>query len=337
MQLFRALEGLSGEQLATGGLRLLLLRSQACRDAFLKPLANAFPAWPLSTTSHFSCYAEYATTDEVEGRGRIDLILELDDAVVGVEVKLGAALQSGQPRKYVEELDRVAGLLGQVRRREMPSLLTVLAPGSRRTEVNDILAVVPRSAFLAWEDVLTALRDAEGGDQFVSVLIAEFDQYLRDALDFLPRFAEWAPRLRAAWKPGGTAEQHKLLRALSTILPGRAGRMAGGDSWVGYYFTPDGPDAARSWIGFLPSSRADRRDEHALLVVSTSRPVVPQATADYSPVHISPPNNVDGLSVDSWEIRFNPSWTTAADWTGRLAIFLSQPTAHAPEPHDSSV
>jgi len=65
MNLFSDLEGLSGKQLATAARRHITLQSPACRAAVLDARS---PARPLLSTAHFSCYTEYATSDEVHGR-----------------------------------------------------------------------------------------------------------------------------------------------------------------------------------------------------------------------------------------------------------------------------
>jgi hypothetical protein len=135
MNLFTELEGLSGEGLATAGLRLLLLRSPACKEAFVRELDALSPFGPLLSNSHFSCYTEHPTHDESEGSGRLDLCIELDDVVVGIEVKLSAVFQPSQPAKYEAELKRMVGVLTELRRQEVRHFLVVLAPERRRSEI----------------------------------------------------------------------------------------------------------------------------------------------------------------------------------------------------------
>ncbi|HIL58277.1 MAG TPA: hypothetical protein EYG39_10270, partial [Rhodothermales bacterium] len=273
VNLFGDLEGLKGEQLATAGLRLLVLRSPSCRAALVKLLDEASSHGPLVTDSHFSCYTEYATDDDDHGRGRIDLTVETDDAVVGIEVKLGAAFQAGQPGKYLAELGRVARHLSAIRRRPVRPVLAVVAPENRRAETGR--AMDARALFIAWEDLVEALEGAAGGDPFVSVLTAEYARYLRDRIGFLPGFLRWARSLTNAWEPGGTAYQRQFLRALWSELPGEGGRLGSGESWAGYYFSPDGSDGPRSWIGFLSTSRAGQAGGAAVLVIASPRADVP--------------------------------------------------------------
>jgi hypothetical protein len=239
MNLFSDLEGLTGEGLAMAGLRLLLLRSPACKEAFVRDLDALSPFGPLLSNSHFSCYTEHPTHDENNGGGRLDLCIELDDVVVGIEVKLGALFQPSQPAKYEAELKRMASVLSELRRQKVRHFLVVLAPEQRRAEI--VRHLSRGQAVLSWETVLTSLGEASGGDTFVEVLIDEYRRFLRDHLHFLPGFAEWAHHLNASWNQKGTDYQKDFLRRLVGLLPNPT-RMGRGPDWVGYYFTADGDD-----------------------------------------------------------------------------------------------
>ncbi len=131
MNLFDELERLNGETLASAVLRLLILRSQPLRRAFLRLLDRLSPVGPITSTSHFSCYQEHATDDPELGSGRIDLVLELDDSIIGVEAKLHGEFRGSQPEKYKREMSRLAKVLGEARRRKFHQFLAILAPESR--------------------------------------------------------------------------------------------------------------------------------------------------------------------------------------------------------------
>ncbi|MBM3334082.1 PD-(D/E)XK nuclease family protein, partial [Candidatus Sumerlaeota bacterium] len=105
MNLLEELDGLQGENLASAALRFLVLQSNPCKNALLETLNKVSPIGPLTSTSHFSCYREYATSSEESGAGRLDLVLELDQAVVGIEAKLLAEFQPEQPTKYKEDIE----------------------------------------------------------------------------------------------------------------------------------------------------------------------------------------------------------------------------------------
>jgi PD-(D/E)XK nuclease superfamily len=317
VNIFGELEGLAGEQLATAGLRLLILRSPACRDAIVRLLDGLSPHGPLNSTSHFSCYTEYGTSDGSRGPGRLDLVVELDNIVVGIEVKLAAAFQEDQPDKYNEELGRVAKLLGEIRREPVRYFLIVLAPKNREDEILPHVRASQR--FLSWESVLSALKGASGGDPFVAVLIEEFDRHLRDRLDFLPHFQDWAHHLTTQWSSRGTQYQRELLRKLFGVLPNPSGRLGSADSWVGYYFSPEA-DGRRSWIGFVPRTRLSADQDGACLVVGGHHTV--QKMEQFRGLDMADPLFVDGDAVPSWEIAIDPSWNSPAAWTAALDPFL---------------
>ena len=76
MNLLAELEGLSGENLTTAVLRLLLLRSQEIREEFIKLLSDQCRLAPITVDSHFACIIEHSTEESDKTRwGRLDLLL----------------------------------------------------------------------------------------------------------------------------------------------------------------------------------------------------------------------------------------------------------------------
>ena len=63
MNLLAELEGLSGENLTTAVLRLLLLRSQEIREEFLRLVSAHSRVGPLTVDSHFACILEHSTEE----------------------------------------------------------------------------------------------------------------------------------------------------------------------------------------------------------------------------------------------------------------------------------
>jgi hypothetical protein len=323
MNLFNECEGLAGEQLATAGLRLLVLRSAAFRAAFVRLLDQLSPHGPLLSLSHFSCYSEYGTRDEALGDGRLDLTVELDEVVIGIEVKLAAAFQPGQPTKYEEELRRVAGLLGKIRRKTIREFVVVLAPGNRRQDILPHLGAGHR--FLEWEAIIQAFRQVAGADPFATLLFEDYERFLGDHLEFLPSFGQWAHHTRTTWEPRGTESQRNLLRKLRDLLPAAGGRLGSGATWVGYHFSPDGEGAPRSWIGFVPRTRltGNQTDTGALMVVSSPR-VLARGGAGFRKAPLQEPIWIDGVKTSDWEVLFDGQWNQPSNWINGLAEFLTQ-------------
>ena len=63
MNLLAEIEGLSGENLTTAVLRLLLLRSQEIRDEFVRLLSAHSRVGPLTVNDHFACILERSTKE----------------------------------------------------------------------------------------------------------------------------------------------------------------------------------------------------------------------------------------------------------------------------------
>jgi len=248
----------------------------------------------------------------------MDLIFELDAAVVGVEAKIFAEFQPAQPAKYKPELGRIAHALTEIRGRKVRQLLVVLAPEHRRDEIAEH-HLQEDVRFLAWEEVLEALKDSAGGDPFVAVLIEDFDRYLRDCLDFLPQFKEWQHHLCNHWEPNGTERHRLFLSRLKKILPS-PGKLGSGETYVGYYFAPEGSDYP-SWFGFVGSSRIEHCKGEAALVVSGTYDV--EDTAFIKKREMVGEFWVRESPRPVWEICFKDDWTEPNDWIGALEPFLA--------------
>lgn len=318
MNLFSELEGLHGEQLATAGLRLLLLRSQLGRNAFVELLNARSRVGLVAARSHFSCYTEYATEHDSLGAGRLDLVIELDSVVVGIEVKLAAEFQPQQPHKYLEEIQRVADGLSRIRRGIVRPYMAVLAPESRKSAVLDHLE--SNQVFISWEETITAFQLAGRTDPFVSVLVDEYSDFLSDHLHFLPRFDTWAPHLEGRWEPNGTDYHREFLRKLVSLLPNPGARVGAGDTWVGYYFRIPDMDE-RTWIGFIPATRAKEFSGPGALLVVSRAPELPESEV-IRRIELDPAQWVDGRFVSTWRIPVDPSWSSPDDWLEVLHPFI---------------
>jgi len=115
MEFLRAIEGKSGEELTTACLAFLLEHSPAMRHSVLGEMARAKAIKNTSTDCHFGVRCEISTEDAVAAGGFLDLLVETDDSVIGIENKLEAHFQVGQPFKYMDTLERLANS------RKMPS------------------------------------------------------------------------------------------------------------------------------------------------------------------------------------------------------------------------
>ena len=165
MDFISRFEGLFGENLGSAVLGHLILNSQEIRDEFIGLLSDNSPVGPISYSSHFSSQTEYATSSEggsdEDGRnnGRLDLLIQLDDVVIGIENKFFAGFQPDQPGKYIPTLEHVAKTLGQINRRTVRPILFILCPEDRRGEAevkaNEHAGMV---SVITWESVIRRFR-----------------------------------------------------------------------------------------------------------------------------------------------------------------------------------
>jgi len=321
MNLLEELDGLRGENLASAVLRFLVLQSSPCKNALLQTLNAVSPIGPLTSTSHFSCYRERATSSEESGPGRIDLVLELDQAVIGIEAKLLAEFQPDQPTKYRKDIERLCKGLADIRRHKMQWLLVVLGPRSRSEEIRREIAGRDHEVFLSWEDVLDAIEKRKDDlDRHAEVVFKDLKEFVEERATFLPKFRDWLPHLRNQWEVGGTPLQRWFVQRIRSILP-NAGRLGAGETWVGYYFKPDPDDPIGGWIGFFSGARTVHPTRGAVLVISIDRK--PPESEFVRPIELNPPCTIDRVNVPSWEIKFDEEWSSREVWKKRLQVFLS--------------
>ena len=141
---------------------MLMLRSPGCRNAVIRVIDAVSHVGLIESRSHFSCYAEHPTKDPELGDGRIDLLVEVDSAVIGIEAKFGAGFQADQPNKYQAEVQRLADQLSEARGHRLRRMFLVLAPAVRREEIEHLLGAEAR--VITWEEVIEALTHAVGLD-----------------------------------------------------------------------------------------------------------------------------------------------------------------------------
>lgn len=323
MDLLTEIEGLSGENLTTAVLRLLLLRSQDLREACMRAISVRSRVGPLAVDSHFSCISEFAT-DEVKTarRGRLDLLIETSDTVIGLENKILAPFQEGQPHKYLETVEQHAEKLSALRAKSLQHLVLVLAPRSREEEILGLVHESEHFVYLSWEDLLDAFGLADGGlDPSTSVLFGSLNTYLRQKVEFLPKFAELIPHLRQRFDEGGTSLQREVVRGLWGFFPDSGPRLSHGSTWAGYYFVSTTKELT-GWYGFVPGTALLTGGRHAAeLIVATSFEV-PVTMPPFRPIELRVGKRFLGIRngpIYCWAVDFDKSWSSAECWRNALA------------------
>lgn len=131
-------------------------------------LATAIPAidWSKELGGGYRVATEICPLGD--GADRVDLVIETARHLVGIEVKIGAALGPEQLQRYSKAISRRGTLQG------LTPWVVLLAPF--RTEL-------PAIASSSWLDVARAARsvagDRDGGRAFVAQLIESFGEHVR--------------------------------------------------------------------------------------------------------------------------------------------------------------
>ena len=280
MNFLEFLEGKKGENLATGALAYLLLQSADLRVVFFELLSDASPQGPLGPSAQFGFYLEEALDESDPHRtdpdgmsseraarinhGRIDLIIESDAAVIGIEAKFGAQFQEGQPKKYLEGVKRRAGALKQARGREqVQEFLVVLAPESRKSEIEKHLkenGEKENCVFLGWGGVLEKFetyRKEKGLGIVDSFLLNQVSQYVRKYTGGSRELARLLPHIGRPFTSHGSPAQKEILELIWRQIPQDLTEeytYGAGAKHVGWYMNRSAMKTSLAWVGFLDSS-----------------------------------------------------------------------------------
>jgi len=318
MNIFEEIEGLDGENLVTALFRVLLLRSEEIRQAVIGLISNDASFGPIAIDSHFSCVLEQSThEDAATGSGRLDLMVETDDAVIGMENKLFAGFQHGQPHKYLQATRERAEQLAKIRVGQYNYYVVVIAPQSRGAEIQKHIADDKHLICLKWETVLKEISSRRADyDTLTAAIAKSFDEYVTDRVAFIPKFSTLVPHLQRPFEPRGSVLQRRVIAELKPMLPGPGVRLGSGNDWVGYYFCVGLPDKY-GWFGFVNSRVAipNGANQASQLIVVTSFPLS-LPTTDFRPVPL--PNNRflynRPLDLHAWAINYDASWHDADRW-----------------------
>lgn len=334
MNLLTEVEGTKGEVLTSAVLRFLVLKSPKLRDAFLDLLSRVSPHGPVTSTSHFACYSEEPTKDLEGQKGRIDLILETDSWIIGVENKLFASFQESQPKKYLQTMAQRAQEYRSVRSKECDHMIAVIAPESRKKKIHKVLKALPDKesyAFVAWEDI----RDAFNGlacelNEEMHAALKMFVEYLNQNISFYPDFRSHCNHFNRQMPAGGSDMQRKLVGKIWEFLPGSGPRLSSSKTWVGYYFATGKEFGDRTgWYGFIPTDsdhfedgRPDGDTRAELIFVTNFAVEVP--TRCFEGVRIKArflDPNAPEAKVWAWRLKIDPSWDSPGAWETVLRPF----------------
>jgi hypothetical protein len=319
MDFLSEVEGLRGEQLATATLRWLLVRSQEFRENLIALISKASRLGPVHAAEQFAAFLEYPTSSGEGSPGRVDLVIEIDQWVLGVESKFFAVFQEGQPSKYLESLQRRAAQLAQVRGFPYGHAVVILAPRARMAEVAAHCGDDSQCMLLTWEDVLAVAQEPKlDVDGAARAVLGFLSRFVDNRIAFLPSFRQWVPHLRNRWESSGSALQRDVVAALWEFLPEGGKRLSAGATWCGYYFCNSSPKL-RGWYGFVDGNIIGAPSHQAEFIIATNFDLVDPPVA-LRRIETFNQNFLGGYRpVTAWVIDFDEKWADPQRWTEALA------------------
>lgn len=318
MNLLSELENLAGENLCSAVLRLLLLRSHEIRTLFLDLLSREYRSGPLRLGSHFACLREQFTDDSGR-RGRLDILIETSNAVIGLENKLHAGFQEGQPHKYFTTIEQYSKGLSELRKTQYRPIIAVLAPQSRTEEIKSIIGNEEHFLIIKWEELFDYLSRAEPHlDHKTKILLQELQSYVYQQITVFPDFTRQFPHLRRKFEPRGTPLQRELVGKLWQFFPDPGSRLSSGNSWVGYYFT-EPSKGTHAWYGFVPEKEIKSGVKNtAELIIATSF-MVPFQDPPFREIELTAgPKFIGASEIHAWAVDFDENWHTPEVWREKL-------------------
>ena len=339
MSLFTEIEGLSGENLSSALLKFLLINSSEVREKVLHVLSDNSPptVGPFGWVNHFACRTEYQTHDgNGDNAGRIDLLIQTDDVVIGIENKFYAPFQGDQPRKYLGSLQRAAEALGQINQCNAKAVMFVICPESRFGEAKNAIECLNNVAVITWEKLLNVfkgLNPNQLSNALARSVLVEFIRFLDEYFEFIRDFPRKHPHYFNAFPDYGSPTQNELVARLWPLFHSSGRRLGSGRTWTGYYFYNDTRTEHKGWYGFVPKSEIQgfNTKEASFVIASTNRPA--QLGPEYREVKLVNDKFIgEPGKTHAWVLEFNNDWTEFDKWRTVLQPFQVPP----PDLNDTS-
>jgi len=316
MALINDIEGLKGENLASALLAHLLIRSEPVRRAFVDKISALSKTGPIIVKQQFSVFTEFST----EKQKRVDLLIQTDDAVIGVENKFDASFQEGQPKSYVKLVEDKAAGLGEVWKAVFQPMLVVLAPKRREREtIKEIedQKIGRTCVFLAWEELMISLNreNLHGLAAVDRFLVNELDEHVKAQTGAI-NLEQLVQHLNNPWQDRGSAVVKQFFGQVIWPLVDTSftdsATYAGARSYHGYILS-SGQDE-RPWIGFMDASVVPDSDSNdaALIVALRDGSAAAELCENTSAREVVLDGGWDKhfcVSVD-----YETNWTDRADW-----------------------
>jgi hypothetical protein len=334
MSFFEQISGLAGENLASAALRYIIDRSPDMRKCLIDVISDASPLGPLYSNQRFASCTEAPTKNAVDGNGRLDLLIETDNAVIGIENKFDASFNEGQPKKYFKHLSDLAQKISGIYQQECRAILVVLAPESRVVDdafrQRSVMDLDPslhqHVTLISWQELLKRMELARPADLVATFLLEQLRQFYLSSTGSLQRLPSIFANLRRRPTNSNLSDQTNFVRWLwhlfvnQQVIPTGIRINSSLGNYVGYTSTRSAgdPDSLLVWYGFYSSKLIDQlkdqAEETSELVLMTTFPVdFPSEFKKINgPIKWSKPYR------HFWIIKFEPRWMDPQDWLTRL-------------------
>jgi hypothetical protein len=272
----------------------------------------------------------------------MDLMIEADNVVLGIENKLDAPFQDGQPMKYLSTIEQRARELSKLRNAQLDYLIVMLEPANRRPESErrirgqEAPSRQDHYAWMAWEKLLIAIGRCEHALDSRSQVVAKLlQEYLQDRISFpISKCEQHLSQTRAWFPSGGSEPQRDMVTRLCELLSPYAGRRIGyGATWAGYYV---GRGQLReghvAWLGFVSKRELKGgTPEGAELLVAATFDI--EFSAEFHRVKLEHEFLGRGTRdrTRAWTIDFSGTWCSRERWVEALEPFRHRLTKHALE------
>lgn len=264
MNIFSEIDGKKGETLSSAVLRYLMLTSVDIRERIIDLFSAEASTGPIDCVSHFSCETEVATNDSTQTdnlSGFLDILISTDDAVIGIENKLYADFQEGQPYKYMELIQSRADKYKELYAKDYRAFIVILLPDTRKNkvehEIKKKLSDWPNQSvsnyiFLSWENLLSNINRIEGLSPESTITIQQFSAYMDEQIGFYPKYLRNLPHFKRKFLGNGNAAQKELIAKLWRFFPQPGSRLSSSErhGYLGYYFFTS-TEGISGWFGFV--------------------------------------------------------------------------------------
>lgn len=284
INLFQELAGKKGEVMAVAALRYLLMRNRPLREQFFKTLGASVSYTLYQNFSYFGCELEVSCQSTANGKteqGRLDMLVESDAAVIGVEAKLGHQITSEQLEKYRPELTRRQELLTKLHGSPVEMYLILLVPQWQKSAAEATIAAInstvpDKSApsdtsseceplrAITWDDIinqLKAVRDDAAMTCEDNFILNTLESYIHYWTGQIEHFEFLWKAAYNEFKTANPAPQRMLIEHLWQFFNTGDSRLGtNAKHHIGYSFSPDFTDDQDTiswdnvrwgWFGFI--------------------------------------------------------------------------------------